>query len=61
MLLESFMFVLGHWQDDISKGDGTKVNSFDASLISDMYTITNLWTQKEQEDSEEDLDDIFDF
>lgn len=61
ILLESFMFVLGHWQDDISKSDGTKVNSFDASLISDMYTITNLWTQKEEEDSGEDLDDIFDF
>ncbi|MCF6340244.1 MAG: response regulator [Sulfurimonas sp.] len=61
MLLESFMFVLGHWQDDISKSDGTKVNSFDASLISDMYTITNLWTQKEPEDFDEDLDDIFDF
>ena len=61
MLLESFMYVLGKWQEDLSSGDESKLNSLDASIISDMYTITNMWTQKEQLSSEEDLDDIFDF
>ena len=61
MLLESFMYVLGKWQDDLSSGDESKINSLDASIISDMHTITNMWTQKEQLSSEDDLDDIFDF
>jgi len=61
MLLESFMYVLGKWQEDLSSGDESKINSLDASIISDMHTITNMWTQKEQLSSEDDLDDIFDF
>ena len=61
MLLESFMYVLGKWQEDLSSGDESKINSFDASIISDMHTITNMWTQQEVPDVEEDLDDIFDF
>lgn len=61
MLLESFMYVLGKWQEELSYGDESKINSLDASIISDMYTITNMWTQKEQSSSEEDLDGIFDF
>ena len=61
MLLESFMYVLGKWQDDLSSGDESKINSFDASIISDMHTITNMWTQQETPDTEEDLDNIFDF
>ncbi|MEA1982592.1 MAG: response regulator [Campylobacterota bacterium] len=61
MLLESFMYVLGKWQNDLALGDKKKINSLDASMISDMNTITNMWTQKEEEATEEDLDDIFDF
>ena len=61
MLLESFMYVLGKWQDDLASGDESKINSLDASIISDMHTITNMWTQKEEKFVEEDLDGIFDF
>ena len=61
MLVESFMYVLGKWQDDLSSGDKNKINSLDASIISDMHTITNMWTAVEEEVCEEALDDIFDF
>jgi len=61
MLLESFMYVLKKWQNDLASGDKTKINALDASIISDMQTIINMWTQQEQESEEEDLDDIFDF
>ena len=61
MLLESFMYVLGKWQNELASGDESKINSLDASIISDMNTITNMWTKKEQFGNEGDLDDIFDF
>lgn len=61
MLLESFMYVLGKWQEDLSSGDESKINSFDASIISDMHTITNMWTEEETTADDEDIDDIFDF
>lgn len=61
MLLESFMYVLEKWQQDIASQDKNKINALDASIMSDMQTITNMWTQKEEEAPLEDLDDIFDF
>jgi len=61
MLLESFIYVLGKWHDDISSGDESKINQFDASIISDIDTIQNMWTQKEELLDESNLDDIFDF
>ncbi|MDQ7045995.1 MAG: response regulator [Sulfurimonas sp.] len=61
MLLESFIYVLGKWQNDLSAGDATNINSLDASMISDMETIVNMWIQSDEEFVEEDLDDIFDF
>lgn len=61
MLLESFIYVLGKWHDDISSGEENKLNQFDASIISDMHTITNMWTQKDEEFTQDDMDDIFDF
>ena len=61
MLVESFTYVLGKWQNDLSTSDITKINSLDASMISDMNTIINMWELQEEEVSQEDLDDIFDF
>ena len=61
MILESFMYVLGRWQDDLVSGDENSINLLDASMISDMNTISNLWIQKEEEVSEEDLEGVFDF
>jgi len=60
MLLESFMYVLDKWHKDLSSEDENKINALDASIISDMHTITNMWTQKE-DNLNEDLDNIFDF
>ncbi len=61
ILVEGFTYVLGKWQTDLSTSDITKINSLDASMISDMNTIINMWEQKEEEVSQEDIDDIFDF
>ncbi len=55
-LLETFMFVLGKWHDDLASGEETKINALDASITSDMHTISNMWLQVES-----DTQDIFDF
>ena len=60
MILESFMYVLNRWHIDLSSEEEEKINAFDASIISDMHTITNMWIQKKEEENE-GLDDIFDF
>lgn len=60
--LETFVYVLSKWHKDLSSGDESKLNQLDASIISDMTTIENMWTQRNDENvNEEDLDDIFDF
>jgi len=60
--LETFVYVLSKWHNDLSSGDESKLNQLDASIISDMATIKNMWTQTYIESSEEEnLDDIFDF
>ena len=56
MLLESFIFVIGKWQNDLKLGDETKINTLEASMTSDMKTITNMWSQEEA-----DIQNIFDF
>lgn len=62
VMIESFMYVLGKWQTGLRDGHKENINSLDASLISDMTTITNMWTQKEMEELDDaDMDDIFDF
>jgi len=60
--LETFVYVLSKWHNDLSSGDESKINQFDASIISDMATIKNMWIQTYDDNiNEEDLDDIFDF
>jgi len=61
IILESFLYVLSKWHEDMSSGDDTKINQFDASIISDMETIINMWTQNEDNYSDDDIDEIFDF
>jgi CheY-like chemotaxis protein len=61
MILESFVYVLGRWHEDIASDEEHKVNQFDASIISDIHTITNMWIQKDESVSEEGVDNIFDF
>jgi YesN/AraC family two-component response regulator len=61
MLLESFVYVLGRWHDDLSSGDGSRINELDASLISDMHTITNMWVKKAEEEGADDIVEFFDF
>jgi len=60
--LETFVYVLSKWHNDLSSGEESKLNQLDASIISDMATIKNMWTQTHMQSvNEEDLDDIFDF
>lgn len=60
--LETFVYVLSKWHDDLSSGEESKINQLDASIISDIETIQNMWTQTYGESAgEEELDDIFDF
>jgi len=60
--LETFVYVLSKWHTDLSSGDENKLNQLDASIISDMVTIKNMWTQTYIESpNEEDLERIFDF
>jgi len=56
VLLESFVYVIGKWQEDLESGDESKVNILDASLNSDMKTITHMWLEEEV-----DVQNIFDF
>jgi len=52
-ILESFMYVLGKWQDDLKAKDLRSVTRLDASLISDIQTISNLWLgQYDEEEGE---------
>ena len=61
IILESFIYMLNKWQKDISSGDKYKLLKFDASIISDINTISNMWIAKEEKFTEEDLDSVFDF
>lgn len=53
MVLESFLYMLGKWQKDISSGDRYKLLKFDLSIISDINTISNMWI-RDKEDYESD-------
>jgi DNA-binding response OmpR family regulator len=62
IFLETFIYVLSKWHNDLSSGDENKLNQFDSSIISDMETIINMWTLKyEESNGVDNLDDIFDF
>jgi len=62
VFLETFIYVLSKWHNDLSSGDEDKLNQLDSSIISDMETIVNMWTLKyEVTNSTDNLDDIFDF
>ena len=52
-LLESFLFVLEKWQNELEKGDIQKINFFDDSLINDMKTISSAWIGAEEEETQE--------
>jgi len=55
LLFESFIFVLEKWQNDLLSYGEDKLNFLDASLISDMHMITNLWAQVEEPVEEVEL------
>ena len=56
-LLESFIFMLNKWQNNIVHADIQSVNYFDDSIIGDIDTIMLSWV--ESEDDEDFEDDIF--
>ncbi len=47
LFLESFIHVLGKWQNDLHLLEYDKLNYLDASIISDMSTISIMWKQEE--------------
>ncbi len=57
MLLESFLFVLKKWNEDIEVANDGELNFLDASIINDMKTITMMWTLDNSE-IEADEDEI---
>jgi CheY-like chemotaxis protein len=62
LLLESFVYDLGRWHNNLSSGDENKLNTFDASNIDNIHLISNMWMESDTaESSEADLDAIFDF
>jgi len=56
LLLESFLFVLNKWNKDLESSDAA-VSFFDASIISDMNTITMMWTMEDLPEEDSDMDD----
>ncbi len=48
LFFESFIYVLGKWQNDIQTCGVDKLNYLDASLISDMSMIASLWNVVEE-------------
>lgn len=56
MLLESFLYVLVKWQNELESRNKEMINFFDASIINDMTTIINIWVKSP--DEEEDFGDM---
>lgn len=56
LFLESFMHVLSKWQEDLLSLNKDKLNYLDASMISDMTTISNMWKQEIAEVEEFELE-----
>lgn len=50
MLLETFLFVLAKWQNELESGNKEMINFFDASIINDMNTISSIWIKSSKED-----------
>lgn len=62
LLLECFVFDLSRWHDDLRSGDENKLNVIDASNIGNMHLIVNMWLENEDNEvTDVDIDDIFDF
>jgi len=49
LMLESFVYTLKQWTQEWSDVQSVDTNFFDASMISDIQMITNLWLNKEEE------------
>lgn len=62
LLLECFIFDLNGWHNDLRSGDENKVNIIDASYIGNIRYIVNMWSENDNNEvSEADISDIFDF
>ncbi len=51
-LLESFLFVLSSWQNELATCDHSKIDYYNSSIINDMITIGNMWSMKSVEKEE---------
>ena len=48
-LLESFLFVLKSWQNELATCDHSKIDYYNSSIINDMETISNMCRQRVRE------------
>ena len=53
MILESFIFVLGNFHDELAHSEVHTINQLDASIINDINTVRIMWLNKFDEESEE--------
>ncbi len=60
LFLETFIYDLNRWHNDLLSADESKINAFDASNITNMRLITNMWIEQE-ETGAVSLDAIFNF
>ncbi len=42
-LLESFLFILQSWQNELPTYDHHKIDYYNSSIVNDMTTISNMW------------------
>ena len=50
MILESFIFVLGNFHEELTQSKSESINKLDASIINDINTVTNMWLNKQDEE-----------
>jgi len=53
LLLESLIYSLSMWVEELVKADPDNINFYDASIITDIHSIVNIWTEHEDDDDNE--------
>ncbi len=55
-LLESFLFVLKSWQNELATCDHSKIDYYNSSIINDMTTIGNMWSMETIKEEEAEIE-----
>lgn len=59
MLLESFIFVLGKFNDEMISSEANNINQLDDSIINDIQTITAMWLNRFDDEIEAEEIEFF--